>query len=72
MSNVQILTLMPKKIEFLFRKKSKHASRAKNSSIDRAIEMVDFNEWFQQPKKEKEEKIETLTLIYNFQNVVSK
>ena len=32
MSNVQILTLMLKKIEFLFRKKLKHASRAKNSS----------------------------------------
>ena len=31
MSNVQILSLMPKKIEFLFRKKIKHASRAKNS-----------------------------------------
>ena len=32
MSNVQILTLTPNKIEFLFRKNFKHASRAKNSS----------------------------------------
>ena len=32
MFNIQILTLMPKKIKFLFRKKFKHASRAKNSS----------------------------------------
>ena len=34
MFNVQILTLMPKKIEFIIRKKFKHASRAKNSSIN--------------------------------------
>ena len=34
MSNVQILTLMPKKIEFLFWKRFKHASRAKNSSTN--------------------------------------
>ena len=33
MFNVQILTLMPKKIEFMFRKKFKHASRAKKSSM---------------------------------------
>ena len=33
MPNVQILTFMPKKIEFLFRKKFKHASRAKNSKV---------------------------------------
>ena len=40
MSNVQILTFMSKKIEFLFRKKFKHASRAKNSScaIRREVE----------------------------------
>ena len=34
MSNIQILTLIPKKIEFLFRNKFKHASRAKNSSYN--------------------------------------
>ena len=34
MSNVQISTVMPKKIVFLFEKQFKHASRAKNSSTN--------------------------------------